>query len=44
MPVKIRPLQDRAIVKRVKHEEKTKDGIVIPDTAKDEPIEGEVRA
>jgi chaperonin GroES len=44
MPVKIRPLQDRVIVKRVKEEEKTKGGIVIPDTAKEKPIEGEVLA
>jgi chaperonin GroES len=44
MPVKIRPLQDRVIVKRVKEEEETKGGIVIPDTAKEKPIEGEVLA
>jgi chaperonin GroES len=36
----IRPLQDRVIVKRVKEEEKTKGGIIIPDTAKEKPIEG----
>jgi len=42
--VKIRPLQDRVIVKRVKEEEKTKGGIIIPDTAKEKPIEGEVIA
>ena len=41
---KIRPLQDRVIVKRVKEEEKTKGGIIIPDTAKEKPIEGEVIA
>jgi len=40
----IRPLQDRIIVKRVKEEEKTKGGIIIPDTAKEKPIEGEVIA
>ena len=40
----IRPLQDRVIVKRVKEEEKTKGGIIIPDTAKEKPIEGEVIA
>ena len=40
----IRPLQDRVIVKRVKEEEKTKGGIIIPDTAKEKPIEGEVLA
>ena len=44
MAVKIRPLQDRIIVKRVKEEEKTKGGIIIPDTAKEKPIEGEVIA
>ena len=38
----IRPLQDRVIVKRVKEEEKTKGGIIIPDTAKEKPQEGEV--
>ena len=42
--MKIRPLQDRVIVKRVKEEEKTRGGIIIPDTAKEKPIEGEVIA
>jgi len=42
--MKIRPLQDRVIVKRVKEEEKTKGGIIIPDTAKEKPIEGKVIA
>jgi chaperonin GroES len=42
--VKIRPLQDRIIVKRVQEEEKTKGGIIIPDTAKEKPIEGKVIA
>jgi chaperonin GroES len=42
--VKIRPLQDRLIVKRVAEEEKTKGGIIIPDTAKEKPIEGKVLA
>jgi len=42
--MKIRPLQDRVIVKRVKEEEKTKGGIIIPDTAKEKPIEGKVTA
>ena len=42
--MKIRPLQDRIIVKRVKEEEKTKGGIIIPDSAKEKPIEGEVLA
>jgi chaperonin GroES len=42
--MKIRPLQDRIIVKRVEEEEKTKGGIIIPDTAKEKPIEGKVIA
>ncbi len=42
--MKIRPLQDRIIVKRVQEEEKTKGGIIIPDTAKETPIEGKVIA
>ena len=42
--MKIRPLQDRVIVKRVQEEEKTKGGIIIPDSAKEKPIEGEVTA
>jgi chaperonin GroES len=42
--MKIRPLQDRIIVKRVQEEEKTKGGIIIPDTAKEKPMEGEVIA
>lgn len=42
--MKIRPLQDRVIVKRVQEEEKTKGGIIIPDTAKEKPVEGEVIA
>jgi chaperonin GroES len=42
--VKIRPLQDRVIVKRIEGEEKTKGGIIIPDTAKEKPQEGEVVA
>ena len=44
MATKIRPLQDRIIVKRVQEEEKTKGGIIIPDTAKEKPIEGQVIA
>ena len=40
----IRPLQDRVLVKRVKEEEKTKGGIIIPDSAKEKPIEGKVVA
>jgi len=42
--VKIRPLQDRIIVKRIEEEEKSKGGIIIPDTAKEKPQEGEVVA
>jgi chaperonin GroES len=42
--MKIRPLQDRVIVKRVKEEEKTKGGLFIPDTAKEKPIEALVVA
>jgi chaperonin GroES len=42
--MKIRPLQDRVLVKRVESEEKTKGGIIIPDTAKEKPIEGKVIA
>ena len=42
--MQIRPLQDRVIVKRVEEEEKTKGGIIIPDTAKEKPIEGKVIA
>ena len=40
----IRPLQDRVIIKRIKEEEKTKGGIIIPDTAKEKPVEGKVIA
>jgi chaperonin GroES len=40
----IRPLQDRVIVKRLEEEQKTKGGIIIPDTAKEKPIEGKVIA
>jgi chaperonin GroES len=39
-----RPLHDRVLVRRVKVEEKTRGGILIPDTAKEKPIEGEVLA
>ena len=42
--MKIRPLQDRIIVKRVQEEEKTKGGIIIPDSAKEKPLEGQVIA
>lgn len=42
--MKIRPLNDRVLVKRLEEEEKTKGGIIIPDTAKERPQEGEVVA
>jgi chaperonin GroES len=42
--MKFRPLGDRVLVKRVEEEEKTKGGIIIPDTAKEKPQEGEVVA
>jgi len=42
--MKLRPLNDRIIVKRVEEEEKTKGGIIIPDTAKEKPAEGKVVA
>ena len=41
---KFRPLHDRVVVKRIDAEEKTKGGIIIPDTAKEKPQEGEVVA
>jgi len=42
--MKIRPLQDRLILKRVEEEEKTKGGIIIPDSAKEKPQEGAITA
>ena len=42
--MKFRPLHDRVIVRRIDAEEKTKGGIIIPDTAKEKPIEGKVLA
>lgn len=42
--MKFRPLHDRVLVRRVQEEEKTKGGIIIPDTAKEKPQEGEVVA
>jgi chaperonin GroES len=42
--MKIRPLQDRLIIKRVAEETKTKGGLFIPDTAKEKPLEGKVVA
>lgn len=42
--MKLRPLQDRIVVKRVAEETTTKGGIIIPDTAKEKPVEGKVIA
>ena len=42
--MKLRPLQDRILVKRVEEETTTKGGIIIPDTAKEKPAEGKVTA
>ena len=42
--MKVRPLQDRVLVKRLEEEEKTKGGIIIPDTAKEKPQEGKIIA
>ncbi len=42
--MKFRPLHDRVVVKRVEEEGKTKGGIIIPDTAKEKPMEGEIVA
>ena len=42
--MKIKPLHDRVIVKRIEEDQKTKGGIIIPDTAKEKPQEGEVIA
>ena len=44
MALRMRPLQDRVIVKRIEEEARTKGGIIIPDTAKEKPQEGEVVA
>jgi chaperonin GroES len=41
---RFRPLHDRVLVRRVEAEEKTRGGIIIPDTAKEKPVEGEVLA
>ena len=40
--MRIRPLQDRIIIKRIPEEERTKGGLIIPDTAKEKPAEGEI--
>jgi chaperonin GroES len=42
--MKIRPLHDRVIIKRLEEEEKTKGGIIIPDTAKEKPAQGKIVA
>ena len=42
--MKFRPLQDRVLVRRIEQDEKTAGGIIIPDTAKEKPMEGEVIA
>ena len=42
--MKFRPLHDRVLIRRVESEEKTSGGIIIPDTAKEKPMEGEVVA
>ena len=42
--MKFRPLHDRVVVKRVEEETKTKGGLIIPDTAKEKPMQGEVLA
>ena len=42
--MKFRPLHDRVVVKRIEEEQKTKGGLIIPDTAKEKPMQGEVLA
>ena len=42
--MKLRPLQDRVLVRRVAHEAKSSGGVIIPDTAQEKPMEGEVVA
>jgi chaperonin GroES len=44
MKMKVKPLNDRVLVVRVEEEQKTKGGIIIPDTAKEKPMEGKVVA
>ena len=44
MKIKFRPLHDRVVVKRTEEEKKTAGGIIIPDTAKEKPIQGEILA
>ena len=42
--MKVRPLHDRLLVKRIEEEKKTKGGLIIPDTAKEKPMEGKIIA
>ena len=42
--MKFRPLQDRVLIRRIEEEEKTAGGIIIPDSAKEKPMEGEIIA
>ncbi len=42
--MQFRPLQDRVLVRRIEEEEKSKGGIIIPDTAREKPMEGEILA
>jgi chaperonin GroES len=42
--MKVRPLHDRLLVKRIEEEQKTKGGLIIPDTAREKPMEGKVVA
>jgi chaperonin GroES len=42
--MRFKPLHDRVVVKRIEEEQKTKGGIIIPDTAKEKPMQGEVMA
>jgi chaperonin GroES len=44
MGIKFRPLQDRVVVRRIDEDEKTAGGIIIPDTAKEKPMQGEIVA
>src|SRR3954462_11666971 len=44
LPMQVRPLHDRVLVKRFSEEEKSKGGIIIPDTAKEKPIQGKIIA
>ena len=42
--MKIKPLHDRVVVRRIEEEERTPGGVIIPDTAKEKPMQGEVLA